>query len=147
MLQQFTVENFLSFKDSATLSLKPGRGSQLKSHKVEIVKGSPFLKTAAIFGANAGGKSNFIKAIELGKYLVLHGTRADELIDYTPFRLSAENKKKDTTLIYHIICNKKKYEYGFSYNDERISHEWLYYITRKTTYSTTTRGLSFHHYS
>lgn len=140
MLQQFTVENFLSFKDSATLSLKPGRGSQLKSHKVEIVKGSPFLKTAAIFGANAGGKSNFIKAIELGKYLVLHGTRSDELIDYTPFRLSAENKKKDTTLIYHIICNNKKYEYGFSYNDERISHEWLHYITRKTTYTIFSRN-------
>lgn len=134
MLQQFTVENFLSFKDSATLSLKPGRGSRLKSHKVEIVKGSPFLKTAAIFGANAGGKSNFIKAFELSKYLILHGTGADELIEYTPYRLTAESEKKDTTFIYQILCNNKKYEYGFSYNSERISSEWLHYITRKSTH-------------
>ena len=134
MLQQFTVDNFLSFKDSVTLNLKPGRGSRLKTHKAEYIKGSPFLKTAAIFGANAGGKTNLIKAIELGKYLVLHGTNSDELIDFFPFRLSDENKKKDTTLIYHIICNNRKYEYGFSYNADRISREWLLYVTKKTTY-------------
>ena len=134
MLQQFTVDNFLSFKDSVTLNLKPGRGSRLKTHKAEFIKGFPFLKTAAVFGANASGKTNLIKAIELGKYLVLHGTNSDELIDFSPFRLSDENKGKDTTLIYHIICNNRKYEYGFSYNAERISREWLLYVTKKTTY-------------
>ena len=88
MLQQFTVDNFLSFKDSVTLNLKPGRGSRLKTHKAEFIKGFPFRKTAAVFGANASGKTNLIKAIELGKYLVLHGTNSDELIDFSPFRLS-----------------------------------------------------------
>ena len=38
MLQQFTVDNFLSFKDSVTLNLKPGRGSRLKTHKAEFIK-------------------------------------------------------------------------------------------------------------
>lgn len=78
-----------------------------------------------MFGANAGGKSNFVKAIELGKRLVLRGTRTDDLIDFYPFRLSSENKKRDTTIIYHILCGNKKYEYGFSYNSEQISSEWL----------------------
>ena len=115
MLQQFTIENFLSFKDKEILLLQPNKGSLKKDHKMEPTKGQWVLKSAAVFGANAGGKSNFVKAIELGKKLVLRGTRTDDLIDFYPFRLSSENKKKDTTIIYHILCGNKKYEYGFSY--------------------------------
>lgn len=134
MLLQFDIENFLSFKDRVTFNLQPSRGSRLESHKVEPVKGSKVLKTAAIFGANAGGKSNFIKALGIGKRLILRGTHPEELIDYHPFKLSNENKKEDTTVIYQILCNNKKYEYGFSYNAERISSEWLNIITRKTVH-------------
>ena len=65
---------------------------------------------------------------------MLFGTRAETLIEYHPFRLSSASKKKDTTFIYQILCNNKKYEYGFSYNAERISKEWLKQITRKTEY-------------
>ena len=132
MLQQFTVENFLSFQDKAVFKLQPGKGSRNKEHKVEPVKGQWILKSAALFGPNAGGKSNFVKALEFGKRLVLFGTRAENLIKYHPFRLSTKSKKKDTTFIYQILCNNKKYEYGFSYNAERISKEWLKQITRKT---------------
>lgn len=135
MLQQFTVENFLSFKEREVFTLQPGKGSLKKDHKAEPIKGQWILKSAAMFGANAGGKSNFVKAIELGKKLVLKGTSADDLIDYYPFRLSSENKKKDTTIVYHILCDNKKYEYGFSYNAEQISKEWLSLITKKTSYT------------
>ncbi len=134
MIQQLVIENFLSFKDRVTFNMQPGRATKLKNHKAEPVKGNVVLKTAAIFGANAGGKSNFIKAIELGKRLVLQGTSNEELIEYKPFRLSPENKTRDTTLVYQILCNNKKYEYGFSYNAEKITEEWLDIITRKTTY-------------
>lgn len=134
MLQQFTVENFLSFKDKEVFKLQPGKGSRNKGHKVEPVKGHWILKSAALFGPNAGGKSNFVEALELGKRLVLLGTHAETLIEYHPFRLSSESKNKDTTITYQILCNNKKYEYGFSYNAERISKEWLKQITRKTEY-------------
>ncbi len=134
MIQQFIVENFLSFKDRVTFNLQPGRGAKLKNHKIEPVKGAKVLKTAAIFGANAGGKSNFIKALDLGKRLVLNGTRTEELIDFNPFRLTSESKSQDTTIIYQILCNNKKYEYGFSYNADKITSEWLNNITRKTSY-------------
>ncbi len=134
MLQQFIVENFLSFKDREIFSLHPSKGSLKKDHKTEPVKGQWILKSAAIFGANAGGKSNFVKAVELGKKLVLKGTRTDDLIDFFPFRLSSENKKKNSTIIYHILCKSKKYEYGFSYNAEQISSEWLKQITKNNEY-------------
>ena len=89
---------------------------------------------SGIRSPNAGGKSNFVEALELGKRLVLLGTQAETLIEYHPFLLSSECKNKDTTIIYQILCNNKKYEYGFSYNAERISKEWLKQITRKTEY-------------
>ena len=134
MLEQFIVENFLSFKNREVFSLQPNKGTLKRDHKTEPIKGQWVLKSAAMFGANAGGKSNFVKAIELGKKLVLKGTRTDDLIEFYPFRLSSENKKKDTTIIYHILCDNKKYEYGFSYNAEQISSEWLKQINKNSEY-------------
>lgn len=134
MLQQFTVENFLSFQDKQVLSLLSGRGTKKKEHRVEPIQGTSLLKTAAFFGPNAVGKSNLIDAIDLAKRLIIVGTPAETAIEYRPFRLSAESKNKDTTFTFLIITAGKKYEYGFSYNAEQITHEWLYIITRKTRY-------------
>ena len=89
MLQQFTVDNFLSFKGLEVFKLKPGRGTLKSHHKVEPVKGFMVLKTAIMFGANASGKSNFVKAIDLGKRLVLEGTPIGSPMEYHPFRLHA----------------------------------------------------------
>lgn len=116
------------------MSLQPGRGTKMKEHRVEPVKGSWILKTAAIFGPNAVGKSNFVEALALAKKLVIIGTQAETPIEYRPFRLSSKSKRMDTTFVFRILCNGKNYEYGFSYNAEQISHEWLHIITRKTTY-------------
>ena len=135
MLQQFVVENFLSFQGRQVLNLLSGRGTKKKEHRVEPVKGVQLLKAAAIFGPNAVGKSNFIEALELVKRLIIVGTPPETPIEYHPFRLSSESKRQDTTFSFLLITGGKKYEYGFSYNAERISHEWLYLITRKTQYT------------
>ncbi len=116
MLQQFTIENFLSFKNKEIFNLMPSRGSRMKDHRAEPVKGHMILKTAAMFGPNAGGKSNFIKALNFCKNRVLLGTPSDSLIEYLPFQLDSESKSSDATFTLHILCNDKKYEYGFSYN-------------------------------
>ena len=92
MLQQLKIRNFLSFKDEMTFNMQPNKGTKLKDHKAMPFKGAAVLKSAAIFGANSSGKSNFIKAIQLAKSLVVQGTIHDEPIDYHPFRLSKENK-------------------------------------------------------
>lgn len=109
---------------------------------MEPIKGSLLLKTAAIFGPNAVGKSNFIEALALAKRLVVAGTPAETPIEYRPFRLNSESKKNDTTFVFLIITGGKKYEYGFSYNAEQVSHEWLYLITRKTQYTVFERKVS-----
>jgi uncharacterized protein len=79
MLLQVTIENFLSFRDATTFSML-GANSDL-SHAEHLAvdvagKGKSLLLVAAIYGANAAGKSNLIKAINFAKYLIVEGARS-----------------------------------------------------------------------
>ena len=87
MLIRFTVENFLSFRDRQVFSLLPGKGTLKRQHKSKPVKGTSVLKTAVVYGANASGKSNLIKAIEFGRKLVLKGTKTEQPITFDIFKL------------------------------------------------------------
>lgn len=70
MLQQFIVENFLSFRNQRkTFSLLPNKGTLKKEHKTEPIKGQWVLKSAAIVWSECRWKEQFRKAIELGKSL------------------------------------------------------------------------------
>lgn len=69
MLIRFTIENFLSFREKQVFSMIPGKGSLKSHHKSTPVKGVSALKVGVIYGANASGKSNLIKAIDFGKKL------------------------------------------------------------------------------
>lgn len=131
MLIRYTVENFLSFKERVTFSMLPGKGLLKKEHKAEPVKGVSVLKTAVVFGANASGKSNLIKAMAFGKNLLLLGTRADGLIDYPAFRLNKDCKECNTRMEYELQANGKNYAYGFVFNTHGIEEEWLYELTKQ----------------
>ena len=73
MLKGFSVENFKSFNKNQSISWVPSKYSRHKSHIYEK-SGNKVLKGGLIFGANAGGKSNLIQAIEFAKNIVLNGT-------------------------------------------------------------------------
>ena len=62
MLIGFSVSNFRSFNSSQSISFKPSKISRHKNHVCEIGEKKD-LKSALIYGANAGGKSNLIKAL------------------------------------------------------------------------------------
>lgn len=61
MLIEFSVKNFLSFKDKVTLSMEKGNGDE-KLENVFTKNGVDLLRTTAIYGANASGKTNILKA-------------------------------------------------------------------------------------
>ena len=71
MIIRVRIRNFLSFNKEIEFSMIPGQGRLKKEHKTTPIGGYCVLKTAAIYGANAGGKSNLVKAIAFIKYLVL----------------------------------------------------------------------------
>lgn len=62
MLIEFSVKNFLSFKDKVTLSMEKGKGDENLENVITNNLGD-LLKTTAIYGANASGKSNILKAL------------------------------------------------------------------------------------
>jgi len=74
----------------------------MKEHKTEPIGGVSVLKTAAIFGPNSSGKSNLVKVLAFVKYMVLHGTRPDGLIEYDPFRLSMESRDALSKIVLEI---------------------------------------------
>ncbi len=90
MLARISVQNFLSFDETAEFSMTASKENQ---HVQRVVEGPAFpgrlLQSAAIWGANASGKSNFTKVFDYIQYLVVHGTRADRPTGRTHFKLRA----------------------------------------------------------
>ena len=131
MLIRFTVENFLSFKERQRFSMIPGKGTLKSHHKSKPIKGVSTLKTGILYGANASGKSNLIKAIDFGKKLVLSGTKADQLISTDFFKLDKAYNSKPAYFDFEIQHNGKNYAYGFVFDAKEIKEEWLYEISKK----------------
>jgi uncharacterized protein len=132
MLIQFTVENFLSFKDETTFSMVAESGDQHSTHVVKGAAGKDrsLLRTAAIYGANAAGKSNLIKAIQFAEDLVLKGTRSGQTIPVPTFKLGNSGRqpsKFEFIFTYENIL----YSYGFKLNASQILEEWLYATPNK----------------
>ncbi len=109
----------------------PGRGTLKPNHKTKPTKGISVLKTSVIFGANASGKSNLIKAIDFGKQLVLTGTKDSQPIDFQHFRLDNEARSKNSRLEFEIQHKGKNYAYGFIFNTKEIVEEWLFEVDKK----------------
>jgi AAA15 family ATPase/GTPase len=127
MLIRFTVENFLSFKERVEFSMIPANQQQLNDH---IIKDEDInvLKTAVIYGANAAGKSNLIKAMSFAKQLIIKGTAPNKLIPIKPFKLDKTTLNKPSRFEFEFKHAGKNYAYGFVLNNKWILEEWLYEI-------------------
>jgi AAA15 family ATPase/GTPase len=90
-------------------------------------KGRSILPIGAIYGANAAGKSNLIKAISFAKNLVVQGTRTSQTIPVSPFKLG-DYSKQPSKFEFIFTHQGDQYSYGFKLNREQIFEEWLYGI-------------------
>ena len=128
MLIRFAVENFMSFRDEQIFSMVAGKHTRHPLH-IASVNGRRILKGSFIFGANASGKSNFIKAIYAAKRIVLHDLNAAR-IERSYFRLDPESREKNCVFQFDIFAEGSFYSYGyaFSYCNKEIVSEWLYRI-------------------
>lgn len=128
MLIRFTIENFLSFRRKQVFSLIPGRGSLKSHHKSTLIRGVSALKIGIVYGANASGKSNLIKAIDFGRKIILRGTKPEQLISTNFFKLDKEFLSKPTYIEYEFQHKGKNYAYGFIMSAKNIIDEWLFEI-------------------
>lgn len=128
MLLQFSVENFLSFREPQVLSMLAAEGVDHPPHMVmEGPEGKKVLRCAGIYGANASGKSNLIKALEFGTNLVLKGTEpGTSLGEREFFRLDADYFLRSLVFQWELYIGGKSYSYGFEIANHVVSSEWLY---------------------
>jgi uncharacterized protein len=130
MLIQFTVENFLSFRDQVTFSMVGVSSDQ--QHPEHLAtdhagKGRSVLPIAAIYGANGAGKSNLIEAVSFAKELIVQGTRSRQSIAVPTFKLG-DYSHKPSKFEFIFTSQGHQYSYGFRLNKEQILEEWLYGI-------------------
>ena len=128
MLIDFTVENFRSFRDEVSLNMIAG--AKFKDHEDHCVDiagtGKQVLKTGVIFGANASGKSNLVKAIGFARDLVVIGSGAIKKIAMNQFRFFENDADhRPSTFDFRFLVGDRLYQYGFSLNDEEVTSEWL----------------------
>ena len=130
MLVQVRIENFLSFREAICFSMV-GVNSDLNhvNHLAAdaVGDGKSVLPVAAIYGANAAGKSNLIEAIDFAKDLIVEGTRSGKILPVSPFKLgngSKKHSKFEFIFTYQNTC----YSYGFTLKPSQILEEWLYAI-------------------
>jgi len=130
MLIAFSVENFRSLRDLQTISMvEPRLDHHLEWSHVFEAGNRRLLKSAAIFGPNASGKSNVLRAMIWLRQFVLSSSKegqAGERIDIQPFRLSTAKEKAPTHFEIEFLIKGCEYRYGFEATTKKVESEWLF---------------------
>ena len=131
MLVEFRVKNFRSLRDEQVLSLVASKDKTLQdTHTVATgLKAAPsLLRSAVVYGANASGKSNLIKALQYMRGVVAESAtviQPGQTYGVQPFRLDAVSAKEPTEFEVTFILDGTRYQYGFSMTSQRIISEHL----------------------
>lgn len=134
MLIEFSVENFMSIKDKLTLSMLAGKDNE-NTDNIFCEDKDRFLKSIAIYGANASGKSNIFKAMTSAIILIRKSSGRqinEKLLEIVPFKFDRDSKNNPTKFEFIFSTNGIRYIYGFSADINRIYEEYLYqYLSAK----------------
>lgn len=134
MLLQFSIKNFRTFKDKATLSLIASNYDKDTREVENVFENKTFnyrlLKSAVIYGANASGKSKLLEAIAFMRHFAINSSKESqkgESIDVEPFRLSNETENEPSEFEIIFLFKGELFRYGFEATKEKIVSEWLYH--------------------
>lgn len=130
MLIRFRARNFRSLKDEQELSLVASISLKDSLGAVTEVEGFNLglLRVAAIYGANASGKTNVIKAVEYMDSAVCGSQRhwrPEGPIPRQPFLLDPQSKSDVSSFEVDLLLNRTRFRYGFELDDLEIRGEWL----------------------
>lgn len=128
MLIRFAVENYNSFKEQQVFSMAAGKQTRHSSHCF-TVDGKRLLKSSFFFGANASGKSNFVRALDFMRRVTIMGSRAIRYADRY-FRIDPVCKEKPGVFQIDFVAEQTIFSYGFAINylTHEFCAEWLYRI-------------------
>jgi hypothetical protein len=123
VLRSFRVANHKSIRDEQELVLLPAYD-----------KMRPVTPVAAIYGANASGKSNLLDALRWMRYAVRSSYAEWEPgagVPRHPFRLDKESRSRPSTFSVDLSLDDVRFTYGFSVSDAQVTEEWLYTYPRQ----------------
>jgi AAA15 family ATPase/GTPase len=133
MIIEFTFGNFRSFQTVQTFSMVAAnissKNKDLDTNNIfETIKQQKLLRSKAIYGANASGKSNIIKALSAFVQIVKKSVKDENIIKahVKPFRLHIKSEQEPIFFQLIFIHKAVKYRYGFEIQDNRVFSEWLF---------------------
>jgi AAA15 family ATPase/GTPase len=133
MLLRFRCKNFRSFRDEQEISLVAARTrSEEPDHRLieTKIKGVSALRCAGIYGPNASGKSNLLKAMAAFSFIISASQKrwdsSDKIPAWDPFMLDEDSRSGETEFEASVVINDLEYRYGFRFNESSFSEEWLY---------------------
>lgn len=123
MLIDFSFKNVRSFKDEVTFSMEVGEGITDYAEENSVSVGDiEVVKSSFIFGGNASGKTNVIRAFQLLRQIVVDGTSSE--LELLP-RYTFANESGDTNFKIHFTKNDNLYYYELNYDWDAIINECL----------------------
>lgn len=130
MLIEFRVKNFRSLRDEQVLSLVASTDKTLLDTHVlntGLTAVPHVLKSAVVYGANAGGKSNLIKALQFMRGVVMESAtlKPDQTFGLQPFKLDGVSTTQSAEFEVTFILGSVRYQYGFAMTSHRIVSEHL----------------------
>lgn len=130
MLVEFKVTNFRSIHSTQTLSMVQGIGDELKQNTFASgLQSLPnLLRSCVIYGPNAAGKSNILRAMHFMKNFVLTSQSLQEgkNINVVPFSLNSQSRTAPSEFEVIFIHENVRYQYGFTATNTRVIKEWLW---------------------
>jgi len=140
MLIQFNFKNFKSFKDDSSLDMT---ATSITEHSYNLISSGDekYIKVAAIYGANASGKSSIIEAFKFMQEWIIFSfnrTIATQDIPIKRFAFDIDALKEPAEFEVFFKHKNNEYQYGFSLDNKKICEEWLYLKkdSSKNTYIT-----------
>lgn len=139
MLIRFTAENFLSISERVEFSMLANPNDpNFTNHIVPATSPTQpsLLRAAILYGANASGKSNLIKAMAFAQQLIIRGISDNNIsfnnADNFYFKLDKKQINQPTRFEFEIMHREKQYAYGIIFNKKSIIEEWLVDISGDT---------------
>jgi len=131
MLLEFAIQNYKSFKDLQVFSMEASNEKDDDENVVRVVKTKGdyrVIKTKAIYGANASGKSNLISGLVAMWQIIQNNLKDKDVLKKVviPYRLDKEFWNQPSYFQVIFIKNGNRYRYGFEVDREKIHKEWLY---------------------
>lgn len=127
MIVKLRFKNFYSVREEQEISFEAKRYDDLEDYYIiEPIKGVRLLKMILLYGANASGKTNFLKVIDFLRNLIISpNSRKSELLNFNPFLFDDYSKNENSEIEITFIVNQKKYLYQVIFNRRCIVEESL----------------------